>query len=200
MRMAFKRRTWLVRNAEGIPILLNVTTKKHRQTYKHEVFGCCKGCASDVSCLCDAYSTEACKCNWQECFVVTGGPQEPLKQVLATVAMQCGKLSRCTTCTSAVFDEPEFAGSCGSCFMQNIVDGTCGGKRSVGSDCPICLEGVAHSDSIKLPCDHYIHVLCAPGLARHADDDTQVHRCPFCRAPYDEEVLQDHRLPRDTLA
>ncbi len=184
--MGCKRRTWLVRNHVGIPVLLDLSTKRHKQGYKHEVWGSCNRWERGDSCVCESFPSEACKCNWVECFSVTGRPEEPLKDVLTSVADECGKLSRCSRCTAIVFDEPEFGGTCGSCFMQTIVDDKLK-RRACDSDCPICLERCFASDSIKLPCSHYIHVLCSRPMLQH---------CPFCRAPCAEDVLLDHIPPR----
>lgn len=174
-------------NQNGLPVMLSVCTRKHRHGHKHEVYGSCKRYDGDASCTCDCLFLDACKCNWVECFCVTGSVDESLCDVLQHAAGECGKLERCHTCSAVVFDEPELRGLCGSCFMQNIVDAKlC--KRPCGGDCPICLSSTFKSDSIELPCHHHIHVHCSRGLLHYT--------CPLCRAPFDEELILDHLPPR----
>lgn len=183
-----KPKNHLVHNCHGLPIMLNMITRKHRRCYKHHVFASCQYYPHDPSCTCLVPYT-GCKCNWVDCFNHVGEPDEPWQTVLQQVAVKCHQLVRCDQCSVIVFNEPEYGGLCGSCFVQKMVNCV---KRGVHDDvCPICLDVAYKDDTLVLPCNHIIHCRCCQRMLDN--------RCPQCRADFDEQLVQDHFPPSFVL-
>lgn len=179
-----RTRTVLVRNLEGIPVMLSIFCNKSRHGLKYTVYGAAKRFPEDVSCVCsDGY--DGCKCNWSDCFTVPGGYNQGLLVTMKSAAAHCNKVERCKKCQDLMYDDAEFGGECGSCIMQKHV-ATSAPRIASGAECPVCLENIFRDEATVLPCTHMLHVHCA----------RRISQCPYCRSPFNTDTVLDHLPPK----